>query len=109
MHLHLCQMSRDLQTAAQTHKQNALAKLAELEGVLQQALNQRAQASDEAGRVLSQLKKESAELAAAQQQLQQQRQELAGLQVIHTLACPMHVHSPSHFGCCHSSSALVSV
>lgn len=70
-----------LQVAAQTDRHNALAKLGELEGVLQQALDQRAQASEEASRVHSQLTKKTGELTAAQQQLQQQHQELTVLQV----------------------------
>lgn len=69
------------QVAAQTDSHNALAKLAELEGVLQQALDQRAQASEEASRVHSQLIKQNGELGAAQQRLQQQQQELTDLQV----------------------------
>lgn len=82
----LCKTSNSvlsLQIAAQTDKHNALAKLAELEVVLQQALNQRAQASEEASRALDQLKKKNGELAAAQQQLQQQHKELTALQVCH--------------------------
>ncbi len=58
-----------MQAAAQTARQNALGKLAELEGILQQALDQRTQASEEAHRSQSQL--------AAQRQ----QQELAILQV----------------------------
>lgn len=69
------------QVAAQTDGHNALAKLAELEGVLQQALDQRTQASEEASRVHSQLSKKNGELTEAQQQLKQQQQELTVLQV----------------------------
>ena len=69
------------QVAAQTDSHNALAKLAELEGVLQQALDQRTQASEEASRVHSQLSKKNGELTEAQQQLKQQQQELTVLQV----------------------------
>lgn len=69
------------QVAAQTDRHNALAKLAELEGVLQQALDQRSQASEEASRAHSQLTKQNGELIEAQQQLQQQQQELTVLQV----------------------------
>lgn len=74
-----------LQVAAQADRHNALAKLAELEGVLQQALDQRAQASEEASRAHSQLAKKSGELATAQQQLQRQHQEVTALQVCHFL------------------------
>ena len=69
------------QAAAQTDRQNALSKLAELEGVLQQALDQRVCASEEALRSQSHLAKKTSELNAAQQHLQRQQQELAALQV----------------------------
>ena len=71
-----------LQTAAQTDKQHALAKLTELEGVLQQALDQRTQATEEVSNVQTQLKTKHTELLVAQQQLQQQQQKIAILQVI---------------------------
>ena len=71
-----------LQTAAQTDRQHALAKLTELEGVLQQALDQRSQAAVEASNAQNQLRTEHAELLSAQQQLQQQQQEIAVLQVM---------------------------
>ncbi len=70
-----------MQAAAQTDRQNALSKLAELEGILQQALDQRAQATEEAHTAQTQLTKKITELSAAQQQLQQQQQDLAILQV----------------------------
>ena len=70
-----------MQAAAQTDRQNALSKLAELEGVLQQALDQRRQISEEAHKSQAQLTKKVDELSAAQQQLQQQQQELAVLKV----------------------------
>jgi len=70
-----------MQAAAQTERQNALGKLAELEGILQQALDQRTQASEEAHRSQSQLAAQRDELSASQQQLQRQQQELAILQV----------------------------
>ncbi|DBB01920.1 hypothetical protein WJX77_010809 [Trebouxia sp. C0004] len=66
--------------AAQTERQNALGKLAELEGILQQALDQRTQASEEAHRSQSQVAAQRDELRASQQQLQRQQQELALLQ-----------------------------
>lgn len=67
-------------------RQNALGKLAELEGILQQALDQRTQASEEAHRSQSQLTAQSDELSASKQQLQRQQQELAFLQVSSALA-----------------------
>lgn len=70
-----------LQASAQTDRQHALAKLAELEGVLQQALDQRAQASAEAQSSLAQLRQKSSELSAAEQQLQKLQQEVHTLQV----------------------------
>jgi len=73
-----------MQAAAQTERQNALGKLAELEGILQQALDQRTQASEEAHRSQSQLAAQSDELSASQQQRQQQ--QLTLLQVSSALA-----------------------
>jgi len=75
-----------MQAAAQTERQNALGKLAELEGILQQALDQRTQASEEAHRSQSQLAAQSDELSASQQQLQRQQQQLTLLQVSSALA-----------------------
>ena len=75
-----------MQAAAQTERQNALGKLAELEGILQQALDQRTQASEEAHRSQRQLAAQSDELSASQQQLQWQQQQLALLQVSSALA-----------------------
>ena len=75
-----------MQVAAQAERQNALGKLAELEGILQQALDQRTQASEEAHRSQSQLAAQSGELSASQQQLQRQQQQLAILQVSSALA-----------------------
>lgn len=76
MWYHVC-----TQALAQADRQHALAKLAELEKVLQQALNQRAQASAEAQNHLAHLRQKGSELAALQQQLQQQQQELQTSQV----------------------------
>lgn len=73
-----------MQAAAQAERQNALGKLAELEGILQQALDQRTQASEEAHRSQRQLAAQSDELSASQQQLQRQQQQL--LQVSSALA-----------------------
>lgn len=78
---HMMHLKSVLQAAAQAERHHALAKLAELEGVLQQALDQRAQASADAQTHLTQLSNTSSELSAAQQQLQQQQLELQALQV----------------------------
>lgn len=69
------------QAAAQADKHNALAKLAEVEGVLQQALHQHAQASAQAQTHLAQLRQKNNELNSVQQQLQQRQQEMEALQV----------------------------
>ena len=74
-------VSCNFQAAAQTDKQNALSKLAELEVVLQQALDQRGLASEEAHRRQTHLKKKTEELSAAQQHVQQLQRQLASLQV----------------------------
>ncbi len=92
-----------MQAAAQTERQNALGKLAELEGILQQALDQRAQASEEAHRSQNQLTALSDELSVSQQQLKRQQQPLALLQVSSALVpllCALIEYADAMNLCC---------